>query len=138
MFQERVKRWVAELKAEGYAEGNLEGQRSLLWKMKEFGISIREIAEITGMSEEEICSLIQSTPLDTMIQEKAKGWIADLKAEEHAIGYAEGCAQGGVMERRRLLCKMEEQRISTREIAEITGLPEEEICNLTKAKLILI
>ncbi|MCQ1539415.1 hypothetical protein FTO68_10535 [Methanocalculus taiwanensis] len=54
MLQERVKRWKAELRAEGKAEG----QRTLLRRMKAFGMSISEIAEVTGLPEEEIRHLI--------------------------------------------------------------------------------
>jgi DNA-binding transcriptional MerR regulator len=127
MLQEKVKRWVSELKAEGYAEGNLEGKRVILRKMNESGFSIHEIAEITRLPEEEIRSLIQSVPGDTVIREMANKWTADLKAEEHGIGYAEGYATGGVMERRRLLWRIKQKRISISEIAEITGFQEEEI-----------
>jgi len=58
MLAEKVKRWTAELKAEGKAEGIAEGQRRLLKRMKAFGMSISEIAEITGLPEEEIRHLI--------------------------------------------------------------------------------
>jgi len=66
MLQEKVKRWEAELKAEGRAEGEakgkaegkVEGQRTLLRRMKAFGMSITDIAEVTGLPEEEIHHLI--------------------------------------------------------------------------------
>jgi len=58
MLAEKVKRWTAELKAEGKVEGIAEGQRRLLQRMKAFGMSISEIAEITGLPEEEIRHLI--------------------------------------------------------------------------------
>lgn len=56
MLQEKVKRWEADLKA----EGRVEGQRTLLRRMKAFGMSISEIAEVTGLPEEEIRHLIRS------------------------------------------------------------------------------
>jgi len=62
MLKEKVKRWTAELKAEGIAEGKVEGKveerRTLLRRMKAFGMSISEIAEVTGLPEEEIRHLI--------------------------------------------------------------------------------
>ncbi len=58
MLKEKVKRWTAELKAEGKVEGKAEERRTLLRRMKAFGMSISEIAEITGLPEEEIRHLI--------------------------------------------------------------------------------
>ncbi|MCQ1539457.1 transposase [Methanocalculus taiwanensis] len=58
MLKEKVKRWTAELKAEGKVEGKVEERRTLLRRMKAFGMSISEIAEITGLPEEEIRHLI--------------------------------------------------------------------------------
>ncbi|WP_346866333.1 hypothetical protein [Methanocalculus sp. MSAO_Arc2] len=51
MVAEKVKRWTAELKAEGKVEGKIEGKveerRTILRRMKVFGMSISEISEIT-------------------------------------------------------------------------------------------
>jgi predicted transposase/invertase (TIGR01784 family) len=58
MLKEKVKRWTAELKAEGKAEGKAEERRTLLRRMKAFGMSISEISEATGLPEEEIRHLI--------------------------------------------------------------------------------
>jgi hypothetical protein len=130
LLWEKVKRWKAEVKADAYAEGNLEGQRTLLRQMKAFGISVGRIAEITRLPEEEICNLIQSTPGDTVIQGKVKGWIADLKANGHAKGYSDGYSEMQQKERRTLLLKMKAYGMSNSELAGITWLREEEIRNL--------
>jgi predicted transposase YdaD len=130
LFREKVKRWKSEVKAAAYAEGKIEGQRTLLRRMKEFGISIGKITEISGLPEEEICNLIQSTPGNTVIQEKVKGWIADLKAAGHAKGYSDGYSEMQLKERRTLLLKMKAYGMSISEIAEVTGLSEEEIRHL--------
>ncbi|MCP1662436.1 MULTISPECIES: Rpn family recombination-promoting nuclease/putative transposase [Methanocalculus] len=58
MLQEKVKRWTAELKEEGIAEGVVKERRTLLRRMKAFGMSISEISEVTGLPEEEIRHLI--------------------------------------------------------------------------------
>ncbi|HIJ06753.1 MAG: Putative transposase [Methanomicrobiales archaeon 53_19] len=58
MLKEKVKRWNAELKAEGIAEGEVKERRTLLRRMKAFGMSISEISEVTGLPEEEIRHLI--------------------------------------------------------------------------------
>jgi len=54
MLAERVNRWIAEYKAEGKAEG----MASILRRMKKKGMSIAEIAQITGLSEDEIQHMI--------------------------------------------------------------------------------
>lgn len=130
LLWEKVKRWKAEVKADAYAEGNLEGQRTFLWRMKESGISVSRIAEITGLPEEEICSLIQSVPGDNAIQEKLQEWIADLKADGYWKGYSDGYSEMQQKERRTLLLKMKASGMSTSELAGITWLREEEIRNL--------
>jgi len=74
MLAERVNKWIAEYKAEGKAEGIVEGKAkgkaegiaegiqagkqeeraSLLKRMKKAGLSIADIAHITGLPEDEI------------------------------------------------------------------------------------
>ena len=78
MLAERVNKWIAEYKAEGKAEGIAEGKAkgiaegkaegiaegiqagkqeeraSLLKRMKNAGLSIADIAHITGLPEDEI------------------------------------------------------------------------------------
>ena len=74
MLADRVNKWIAEYKAEGKAEGIAEGKAkgkaegiaegiqagkqeeraSLLKRMKKVGLSITEIAHITGFPEDEI------------------------------------------------------------------------------------
>jgi len=62
MLADRVNRWIAEYKAEGRAEGRAEGKTegmaSILRRMKKKGMSIAEIAQITGLSEDEIQHMI--------------------------------------------------------------------------------
>ncbi len=66
MLAEKVNRWIAEFKAEGKAEGIAEGEvigkleewRTLLRRMRDFGMSITEITQITGLSEDEIQHMI--------------------------------------------------------------------------------
>jgi len=55
---EKVDKWIAAYKAEGKAEGRIEGMVTILERMKKAGMSVAEIAKITGMPEEEIRSLI--------------------------------------------------------------------------------
>ena len=78
MLAERVNKWIAEYKAEGKAEGIAEGKAkgiaegkaegiaegiqagkqeeraSLLKRMKKAGLTIADIAHITGLPEDEI------------------------------------------------------------------------------------
>ena len=58
MLAERVNKWIAEYKAEGKAEGIQVGKQeeraSLLKRMKKAGLSVTEIAQITGLPEDEI------------------------------------------------------------------------------------
>ena len=62
MLAERVNKWIAEYKAEGKAEGIAEGiqagkqeeRASLLKRMKKAGLTIADIAHITGLPEDEI------------------------------------------------------------------------------------
>ena len=54
MLAEKVNRWIAEYKAEGKAEGRV----SILRRMKQTGMSIADIAQVTGLSEDEIKHLI--------------------------------------------------------------------------------
>lgn len=62
MLAERVNTWIAEYNAEYNAEGKAEGivegkqrERSILLKqMKKAGLSVTDIAHITGLAEEEI------------------------------------------------------------------------------------
>jgi predicted transposase/invertase (TIGR01784 family) len=58
MLAERVNRWIAEYKAEGKAEGRFEERVTILRRMKKTGMSIAEIAQITGLSEDEIKHMI--------------------------------------------------------------------------------
>ena len=58
MLAEKVDKWIAAYKAEGKAEGRREGMATILRRMKEAGMSIADIAQITGMPEEEVRSLI--------------------------------------------------------------------------------
>ena len=54
MLAEKVNRWIAEYKAEGKAEG----MATILRRMKNKGMSIAEMAQITDLSEEEIKHMI--------------------------------------------------------------------------------
>lgn len=62
MLAEKVDKWIAAYKAEGRAEGKAEGRRegmaTILRRMKEAGMSVADIAQITGMPEEEVRHLI--------------------------------------------------------------------------------
>ncbi len=66
MLAEKVDKWIAAYKAEGRAEGKAEGKTegrregmaTILRRMKEAGMSVADIAQITGMPEEEVRSLI--------------------------------------------------------------------------------
>ncbi|HOW05461.1 hypothetical protein [Methanospirillum hungatei] len=74
MLAERVNTWIAQYKAEGREEGRiqgkqdgrregklegkLEGMATILKRMKEKGMSVTEIATITGLPEDEIQHLI--------------------------------------------------------------------------------
>jgi len=62
MLAEKVDKWIAAYKAEGKAEGRAEGKRegmtTILRRMKEAGMSVIDIAQITGMPEEEVRHLI--------------------------------------------------------------------------------
>jgi predicted transposase/invertase (TIGR01784 family) len=78
MLAERVNKWIAQYKAEGReegriqgkqegrlegklegkVEGKLEGMATILKRMKEKGMSVTEIATITGLPEDEIQHLI--------------------------------------------------------------------------------
>ena len=66
MLAEKVDTWIAAYKAEGRAEGRAEGKTegkregmvTILRRMKEAGMSIADIAQITGMPEEEVRHLI--------------------------------------------------------------------------------
>jgi len=54
MLTEKVNRWISEYKAEGKAEGRFEERMTILRRMKKTGMSVSEIAQITGISEDEI------------------------------------------------------------------------------------
>jgi len=54
MLAERVNRWIAEYKAEGKAEG----MATIFRRMKQTGMSIADIAKVTGLSEDEIKHMI--------------------------------------------------------------------------------
>ena len=66
MLAEKVNRWIAEYKAEGKAEGKAEykaegkaeGMATILRRMKQTGMSIADIAKVTGLSEDEIKHMI--------------------------------------------------------------------------------
>ena len=70
MLAEKVDKWIADYKAEGRAEGIVEGRTegktegrregmaTILRQMKEAGMSVADIAQITGMPEEEVRHLI--------------------------------------------------------------------------------
>ena len=58
MLAEKVDKWIAADKAEGKAEGKREGMTTILRRMKEAGMSVADIAQITGMPEEEVRHLI--------------------------------------------------------------------------------
>lgn len=78
MLAERVNKWIAEYKAEGKAEGIAEGiekgiekgiaegkeegrleeRVSILKRMKKAGLSISDMSQITGLSEDEIRHII--------------------------------------------------------------------------------
>ena len=74
MLAERVNKWIAEYKAEGKAEGIAEGiekgiaegkeegrleeRVSILKRMKKAGLSISDMSQITGLSEDEIWHII--------------------------------------------------------------------------------
>lgn len=48
----------AEGLAEGHAEGLLEGKKSVVAKLKTFGLSIEQIQEATGLTEKDIRDLL--------------------------------------------------------------------------------
>ena len=54
MLAEKVNRWIAEYKAEGKAEG----MATIFRRMKQTGMSIADIAKVTGLSEDEIKHMI--------------------------------------------------------------------------------
>ena len=58
MLAERVNKWIAEYKAEGKAEGRLEERISILKRMKKAGLSVSDMSQITGLSEDEIRHII--------------------------------------------------------------------------------
>jgi len=62
VLAEKVDKWIAAYNAEGKAEGKAEGRRegmaTILRRMKEAGMSVADIAQITGMPEEEVRHLI--------------------------------------------------------------------------------
>ena len=58
MLAERVNKWIAEYKAEGKAEGRLEERVSILKRMKKAGLSVSDMSQITGLSEDEIRHII--------------------------------------------------------------------------------
>jgi predicted transposase/invertase (TIGR01784 family) len=66
MLAERVNKWIAEYKAEGKAEGKaeakaegrLEERVSILKRMKKAGLSVSDMSQITGLSEDEIRHII--------------------------------------------------------------------------------
>ena len=66
MLAEKVDKWIAaykaegkkEGKAEGKAEGKIEGMATILCRMKKAGMSVADIAQLTGMPEEEVRHLI--------------------------------------------------------------------------------
>ena len=70
MLAEKVDRWIAQFKAKGKAEGITEGiaegevigkleeRKTLLRRMRDFGMSIHEISQITGLPEYEIQHII--------------------------------------------------------------------------------
>ena len=58
MLAEKVDKWIAAYKAEGKAEGKKEGMTTILRRMKETGMSVVDIAKLTGMPEEEVKHLI--------------------------------------------------------------------------------
>ena len=49
---------IVEGRAEGKTEGRREGMATILRRMKEAGMSVADIAQITGMPEEEVRHLI--------------------------------------------------------------------------------
>jgi predicted transposase/invertase (TIGR01784 family) len=66
MLAERVNKWIEEYKAqgkaeglaEGKAEGRLEERVSILKRMKKAGLSVSDMSQITGLSEDEIRHII--------------------------------------------------------------------------------
>lgn len=58
MLAEKVDSWIAAYKAEGKAEGRKEGMATILRRMKSAGMTVADIAKITGMQEEEVRHLI--------------------------------------------------------------------------------
>jgi predicted transposase/invertase (TIGR01784 family) len=58
MLAERVNKWIEEYKAQGKAEGRLEERVSILKRMKKAGLSVSDMSQITGLSEDEIRHII--------------------------------------------------------------------------------
>ena len=66
MLAERVNKWIEEYKAQGKAEGSAEGKAegrleervSILKRMKKAGLSVSDMSQITGLSEDEIRHII--------------------------------------------------------------------------------
>jgi len=66
MFSDKVNRWIAEYEAQGLAEDIIEGRikgrieeaAKIFSHMKKEGMSIAEISNLTGFSEDEIRHLI--------------------------------------------------------------------------------
>jgi pentatricopeptide repeat protein len=58
VLSEKVDRWIAEYKAEGRVEGIAEGRvelaREMFHRMKKAGMSIADMSNLTGFSEDEI------------------------------------------------------------------------------------
>jgi predicted transposase YdaD len=58
VLSEKVDRWIAEYKAEGRVEGRVELAREMFRRMKKAGMSIAEMSNLTGFSEDEIKHMI--------------------------------------------------------------------------------
>ena len=58
ILAERVNKWIADYKAEGKAEGRLEERVSILKRMKKAGLSVSDMSQITGLTEDEIRHII--------------------------------------------------------------------------------
>jgi predicted transposase/invertase (TIGR01784 family) len=57
MLSEKIERWSKELRSEGMAEGELRGRVDVAKKMLQKGMSVKDISEVTELSEKEIFNL---------------------------------------------------------------------------------
>ena len=60
MLSERIERWSKELLGQGRAEGELNGVHKVAKRLLKKGMSASDIAEVTGLTEQEILSLAET------------------------------------------------------------------------------